>query len=78
MAGQRNEEAAQKIHNELGALIWQFQQLQGLHAASENFIRGTDAAAFASVLASAAHGGQRSEQDLFIVRAVLQVCLLDY
>lgn len=44
---------------------------QGLGAATRHYIRAGDAPAFAAALADAAAHGQRSEEDLFLVRAAL-------
>lgn len=65
-----------QIHNRAAQLQACCEAPPALAAASSHFARGDDCAAFATVLAAAAHRAPHCERDLFAVRAILQVTIL--
>ena len=66
---------AAALHDALARYLWDCAGAPSLAAASAQFARGADVAAFAAVLAqAAAQPGAAADADLFVLRGALQYC----
>lgn len=63
----------QKLHDKLAAYMWECHGWRGLGQVSQHYIRGKDMTGFAAALAQSVGEGNPEEEDLFVVRAVLQL-----
>lgn len=65
---------AAALHDALAGFLWDCVGAPALAAASAQFARGADVAAFAAVLAEAARPAAPAEADLFVLRGALLYC----
>jgi hypothetical protein len=65
---------AAALHDALARFLWDCVGAPALAAASAQFARGADVAAFAAVLAEAARPAAPAEADLFVLRGALLYC----